>query len=236
MILVAAIVAATGWMAVTNQLVLYIHPRYIVFTIVMAVVALGLAVASAIVRPRDDDEQPQRPGALGIAALAVAGLFVIGIVVLPPATLSAETASQRDILGSTVANDVQPLDEAQDASDATFASFTVRDWASLLRQTEDLGFYAGKPVDVVGFVVADPAAPNDVFLVSRFMVTCCAVDAQPTGVPVYSPGWQERLAVDDWVRVTGEFTANPSPASEQSIAIDPASLEVVEQPSEPYLY
>lgn len=236
MILTSAIVAATAWLALSGQLVLYIHPRYIVFTVVMSVVALGLAIAAAIVQPHDDDEQPQRPGLFGIAAVVVAAVFVVGLVVLPPATLSAETASQRDIVGSTAGSDAQSIESADATPTEAFANFTVVDWSSLLRQTGDLAFYADKPVDVVGFIVADADAPQDVFLVSRFIVTCCAVDAQPIGVPVYSPGWQQRLAVDDWVRVTGEFATNPAAGSTQPLAVDPASVEIVEQPSEPYLY
>lgn len=235
-ILTAAIVAATAWLAVSGQLVLYIHPRYIVFTVVMAVIALALSIAAVLVQPHDDDDEAQRPGGLGIAAVVVAAVFVVGLVALPPATLSAETASQRDIVGSTAGSDAQLVEDADAAPTEAFAKFTVVDWSSLLRQTGDLEFYAGKPVDVVGFIVADADAPQDVFLVSRFIVTCCAVDAQPVGVPVYSPGWQQRLAVDDWVRVTGEFTTNPAAASTQPLAIDPAAVEIVEQPSEPYLY
>lgn len=235
MILTAAIVAATAWLAVSGQLVLYIHPRYIVFTVVMSVIALALSIAAVLVQPHDDDE-PQRPGVLGIAAVVVAAVFVVGLVALPPATLSAETASQRDIVGSTAGSDAQSVEDADAAPTEAFAKFTVVDWSSLLRQTGDLDFYAGKPVDVVGFIVADADAPQDVFLVSRFIVTCCAVDAQPVGVPVYSPGWQQRLAVNDWVRVTGEFTTNPAAQSTQPLAIDPAAVEIVEQPSEPYLY
>jgi uncharacterized repeat protein (TIGR03943 family) len=231
--LISAVLAATLWIAASGQLVLYIHPRYLVFTVVMTVIALGLAVASALVRPRDEDGE--RSGPLGVVALVVAGLFVLGIVTLPATTLSAETASQRDITGSLVAADAQSVEDASTTPTAAFAAFTVVDWASLLRQTSDLDFYAGKPVDVVGFIVPDPEAA-DVFYVSRFVVTCCAVDAQPTGIPVYLPGWQQDFAVDDWVQVSGEFAANPSDGSAQPVAVDPARVDPVEQPGEPYLY
>lgn len=239
-ILIGAAVAATVWLAVGNQLVLYIHPRYIVFTVIMAGIALALAVASVVVRPRDDDDEdaPSRGIARGlsITALTLSVLFAAALIVLPPATLSSATASQREINSSAVGPETQSVVGADAAPVGAFASFTVVDWASLLRQTNDLDFYDGKPVDVVGFITADPDDPQNVFYVSRFVVTCCAVDAQPAGIPVYLANWADTYQLDQWVQVTGEFGANPSRSSTQAIALTPDSVIGVDQPSEPYLY
>ena len=128
--------------------------------------------------------------------------------------------------------------DAASSSDAAFAKFTVLDWASLLRQTSDLAFYDGKPVDVTGFITADPDDPQNVFYVSRFVITCCAVDAQPVGVPVYSPNWSDSYAVDDWVEVTGSFGANQSSRSTQPLAVQPSvdGIVGIEEPDDPYLF
>jgi len=59
--LITAISAVALWLAASGQLVLYIHPRYIVFTVIMAAIALVLvvaAVASAASRRRRDEEAP----------------------------------------------------------------------------------------------------------------------------------------------------------------------------------
>ena len=125
---------------------------------------------------------------------------------------------------------------AASAPIAAFASFTVLDWASLLRQTSDVGFYAGKPVTVQGFIVPDPDDPDNVFYVSRFFVTCCAVDAQPAGIPVHYPGWASSFATDDWVDVSGEISTNPSRTSTQPLAVIPDAVVPIEQPSDPYLF
>ncbi|HEV7949157.1 MAG TPA: TIGR03943 family protein, partial [Glaciihabitans sp.] len=125
---------------------------------------------------------------------------------------------------------------AENASEGAFATFTVLDWASLLRQTSDTAFYADKPVDVTGFITEDADDPDNVFYVSRFVITCCAVDAQPVGVPVYMPGWRDEMALDDWVQLTGQFVANPSTSSAQQIALAPESVTPVGEPSEPYLF
>ena len=234
-------VVATIVLAFGNQLVLYIHPRYVIFTVIMAIVALAFTIASLVVRvaPDDDDDEP-RPRRLGRwfagAAAVLSGLFAIAMVVLPPATLTSATATQREINSTAIGTETQSVSDAEGAPAGAFATFTVVDWASLLRQTSDLDFYAGKPVDVVGFITPDADDPQNVFYVSRFVVTCCALDAQPAGIPVYLANWESQYSIDQWVRATGEFTTNPSQRSTQSIALDPADVTPVEQPSEPYLY
>lgn len=238
MILVAIASVATVVLAVGNQLVLYIHPRYIVFTVVLVVIALALAAASVLASRSHDDDEPSRGWSrlLSVAAIVVAGALALGMLALPPATLTSATAQQRDINSSTIGADAQDVESAAAAPTGASASFTVVDWASLLRQTNDLDFYEGKPVDVVGFITPDADDPENVFYVSRFFVTCCAVDAQPAGVPVYSPGWAAQFEADDWVQVTGEFSANPSSGSTEPLAVTPDQVLPTDQPSEPYLF
>ena len=239
---------ATLWLAVTDRLVLYIHPRYEAFTVVMAVAGLVLAVAHVLRSDRSGerdhghdhehahDEPPEAAPErlLSIGALALSAALAAGAVLLPPATLSAATASQRDITTAQVSSSAS-LDDAASADTATFLRYTVAEWSSLLAQTSDPAFFAGKPADVLGFVTPDPDAA-DVFYVSRFTITCCAVDAQPVGVPVYLPDWQTRFAADDWVQVSGEFAANRSADSTAVIALVPTEVTGADEPSDPYLY
>jgi len=252
-LLIGVLAIGTVWLAITNQLVLYIHPRYLVFTVIMAVVALAFAVARVVVSGRreagrhhaghahehDDDDDPvgERPlqRVLSVSALVLAGALAAGAVLLPPATLSAATASQRDITTAQTNLDAASLESASSADGPAFSRYTVLEWSSLLAQTSDPLFYAGKPVDVTGFITPDPDAA-DVFYVSRFMITCCAVDAQPVGVPVFLPDWQSQFSADDWVQVTGEFASNRSPQSTAPIALAPEEVIGVDEPSDPYLY
>ncbi|MDO7882276.1 TIGR03943 family putative permease subunit [Salinibacterium soli] len=236
-VLVGLAAVATVVLAATGQLVLYIHPRYVVFTVIMVVLAFLLVLASALLSKPDDEDAPASPfsKALSVGAVALAALLAVAMVALPAATLSSATADQRDINSTAIGASDTDLEDAAAVPTAEFAAFTVLDWASLLRQTTDLAFYRDKPVDVVGFITPDASDP-DVFYVSRFFVTCCAVDAQPAGVPVYLPGWASQFEADDWVRVTGQFAANPSSGSAEPLAIDPDDVLAVEQPSEPYLF
>lgn len=234
-------VAAIGWLAATGRLGLYIHPRYFVFTVVMAALATVAAVLAAAFLPtvREDDdghdhgEAPRSPRArrwaLGASAALVA-LTTAALVVLPPTTLTTTTVEQRDLNASAALNA-----EAPDLVAGDGAGFGVKDWAGLLRQGADADFLADAAPDITGFVTPAPDDP-DVFYVARFLVTCCAVDAQPLGVPVRLPGWDEEYPVDGWVRVTGSFVHNPSPTSMLPVVLAPASVERIEQPADPYVY
>jgi uncharacterized repeat protein (TIGR03943 family) len=244
-------VVAIVWLAATGQLGLYIHPRYYEFTVVMAVLAGIVVVAAfALVPGAADDHaeddghdhggpvRPQRRDAIWLGATAVITAATVGaLLVLPPTTLTSATVDQRDLNASeSTAGDVAGSADAVDLVGSDTASFTVKDWASLLRQGAGEEYFAGKTVDVTGFVTPDTDDPENVFYVARFVVTCCAVDAQPVGVPVYAPGWQDDYEVDSWVHATGSFTTNPSTSSAQSVALQPAEITPVEQPAEPYVY
>ncbi|HKU35691.1 MAG TPA: TIGR03943 family protein [Paenarthrobacter sp.] len=243
-VLVLVGLTATIWLGITGQLVLYIHPRYIVFTIIMAVIAAVLALAAFVLAPAAEDGHDHGghddtaaagswrrmlPTAVSIVTVVVAA---VGLLVLPPATLTTATVSQRDLNGSASA---LTLKEPAVPGKGDYSAFTVRDWASLLRSGAGLDFFADKPATVTGFVTPDKNDP-DVFFVTRFVVTCCAVDAQPIGVPVYHPGWQNDFKADSWVTVSSTFRANPNPAGQESIVLIPDVITPTTQPAQPYVY
>ncbi|ODA42118.1 TIGR03943 family protein [Desulfosporosinus sp. BG] len=55
---------------------------------------------------------------------------------------------------------------------------------------------------LTGFVYKDPKLAKNQFVLSRFVITCCIVDATPIGVIVESPD-APKLKADTWVEVTG---------------------------------
>lgn len=224
---------AALWLGATHQLNLYIHPRYIVFTVVLSLIAVVLATLSFI-GPRDHDAPKQRTAAsLGVACLCAAA--VVGLLVAKPTILTTATATQRGI-NSGVNIGMKTTDAVPLFGGGDYESFTVKDWASLLGQTSEISFYQGKSADIVGFVAPDPDDAQNTFFVSRFVISCCAVDARPIGVPVYMPGWRSQYKPDDWVHVKGGFISNPSTQSGQRIVVKPEAILAVPQPKEPYVY
>ncbi|WP_284755324.1 TIGR03943 family protein [Arthrobacter sp. efr-133-R2A-120] len=245
---------ATIWLGLTGQLALYIHPRYFVFTVIMAVIAGVLALAAFALAPTAKDEHGHNDGdghehdgdaharndghgsrwgwlwPLGSVLTIVAA--VVALLILPPSTLTTATVAQRDLNGSASA---LTLKAPALPGKGDYSAFTVRDWASLLRSGAGQDFFADKTATVTGFISADKTDPN-VFFVTRFVVTCCAVDAQPIGVPVYHPGWQNEFKTDSWVTLTSSFRANPNPASREAIVLIPHTINPTAQPAQPYVY
>lgn len=234
-ILLFVIAVATLWLAATGRLTLYIHQRYIVFTTSMAVVALVMASASVITQSRAYQQTHfiwWRRVAACVMVCMVAGMALF----VPPTALTTTTATQRGInKGAVTRLSTEKLSQASIFAQRDYSRLTIKEWAGLLAQTHDSAFYRGKTVNLTGFVTPD-TADAQIFYVSRFVVTCCAVDAQAVGVPVYAPGWRERYQPNSWVTVTGDFAAHPQQRPQQPIVIMPRSVTSTTQPKEPYEY
>ena len=172
-------------------------------------------------------------------------MVLVAAYALPARTLSSGTADQRSAnfnsiqaqpsgsgtgsgAGSTAGGDTLAL------FGADTSRLTVADWALAFNLRSTPASYVGKEVDVVGFVFHPKGTPEDIFYVSRFSVTCCAVDARPLGVPVYSPGWQEEFKEDSWVHLTGSFAETEEDISEP-VVVTPKNIEPTEQPEHPYV-
>jgi uncharacterized repeat protein (TIGR03943 family) len=219
-----------------QQLTLYTSPRYVLFTAVFnAISAAACSVGFILTAWR------MGKGDIGNLVrwrpsftLLIAGLVLVAAYALPARTLSSDIAEQR----SDNFNSTQVKPSGTDNTLALFgtdtARLTIADWVSAFNLKTSPSFYTGKKVDVVGFVFHPKSAPSDVFYVSRFRVTCCAVDAKPIGVPVYSPGWQEKFEEDSWVRVAGSFTGTDQDIAEPAI-VTPQSIERTDRPENPYV-
>ena len=286
---VLAVALCTLWLALVGHLDLYINPRYDLFTIVLAAVAVPASVAGLVAVARGhghahDDEHEhavhdhaagdaerggqtaheragdaerdgqtayeragdaaravrrRSPGAArvtravvgGIAAAATVGVTV-AMLVLPPTTLSARTAQQRSVDTPTLSNATGTQDVALLGSEGVDTSeYGVKDWAALIRQTTDTSALVGKPVELEGFVV--PGADGS-FTLTRFVISCCAVDAQPVGLGVVTDG--ALPDADQWVRVTGKLAANPDQSADARIVIRAATVRGIDQPTDPYEY
>ena len=236
--LIAALASSTLWLGATGQLELYIAPRHVLFATTMSVIGLVAALGSALRLTVDHHAAQLSPWSSRLAAAASATALIAAgtLLVLPPATLTSATATQRDINSTAIGDGGTALTDAAGASSAAFANFSILDWASLLKQTSDAGFYDGKAVAAVGFISEDPEDPENMFYVSRFLITHCAIDAQPVGVPVYLENWKSTFAEDQWIEASGAFVTNRSQESSQPLVLLPDDITGIDQPADPYLY
>lgn len=226
-------IIATGWLALTGQLGLYIHPRYFGFTVAVIALALVATVAAFALLPTGGDDHDHDHEAVGparrrlrVAGHAVAGIgLAVALLVLPPAALTSSTVQQRDL--NAVETDTVTLVGADPAG------FALRDWAALLADPGTALAYAGQQATLSGFVTTASDGNPDLFFLARFVVTCCTVDAQPVGVPVAVQGWADQYPVDGWLEVTGTFVTT---GEEGTVVLKPSTITPIDQPAQPYDY
>jgi putative membrane protein len=204
-----------------GALYFYIHPIYVIPTVVTGLILLALAAAAG----RHGHARVSRAGVTLLVVPLALGFL------LPPRPLGLAAVSQRGGDAATFGR----LDEpAEFRVEGNPAAYTVKDWVRAMQRDPEPGRHAGKPVKVTGFVYRDAKLPEGWFMVARFVVKCCAVDATPVGVPVRAPGG--RLPPEGgWVAVDGSWEV-VEVKGERRAVVAPASVAAIEQPAQPYLY
>lgn len=224
--------SATVWLAATGRLALYIHPRYVVFTTVMSVIAAILILASFALLPDSADHpQPSRRRGSSMAILGCLGFAALALLLVPPSTLSVETAQQREV-NQTLGSTTMTSSSLAAPTDADYSHFRLRDWAAAIQLAAKPGVIAGRPFDGTGFVSPTGAHRSDLFYLTRFVVTCCAVDAQPVGVPISEAGWRGIRTLGSWVHVKGVL--GPDPRDPSRSVVIPTSIVPIHEPDQPY--
>ena len=160
-------------------------------------------------------------------------ISVVMLLVIQPAALTSLTVSQRVMnSGANATSDAR--ESAILKERGSYTNFTIKDWSLLLSQSSDPKQYQNKPAKVSGFITA--SKDENVFFVSRFVVTCCALDARPIGVPVYSPGWRKTFAPDQWVETSGVFIANPNTNATERTVLSPDYVRPIDKEKNQYVY
>ena len=162
--------------------------------------------------------------------LAVA---VFGLIYTPRA-FASQTAIQRGISETLTLTRTQPQRFARAAAPE---ERTVIDWIRLINVYPEPDAYASEAVDVKGFTIHPEGWPNDYVMVSRFVLTCCAADAYPVGLPVKLAEGRTKAdyPVDNWIQVRGAMTTETLDNRRQ-LAIASAEISEIEEPKNPYEY
>ncbi|MCG3207089.1 MAG: putative two-component membrane permease complex subunit SMU_746c [Anaerolineae bacterium] len=215
----------------SGSLLFYINERFIWLTFLAA---LGLVLVGASYRYRPHHAHPadHQHGQLSWAGLLLVFSPVILGLIVPPKPLGAAAMSNRDV-------SLKSLTSAGAPTNSTVLSKprgekNILDWVVEFQSAKDPAAFAGQEAKVTGFVYRDERfAPNE-FMVSRFVVSCCAADAAPIGLVVRAENGSD-FASDAWVEVTGQFTPGQF-AGESLPLLAAASVSPTDVPEQPYLY
>ncbi|MGH2415387.1 MAG: TIGR03943 family putative permease subunit [Microcystaceae cyanobacterium] len=237
----------------TGQLKLLIHPNYFWLVLVTSIVLLLLSIFRGIQllsawRRRDlvSDSSavmqhitlfPPGWGSGVLIAAALAGFLIA------PQVLSSQTALQRGV------TDALPLTRSQPQSFRTPTKPEARsliEWVRTLNAYPEPDAYQGQTAKVTGFVVHLPQLPDNYLLISRFILTCCAVDAYPVGIPVKLNQSRNAYPPDTWLEIEGEMmteslpvdraTMSTPPSNKRQLVLAAKSLKQIPTPADPYGY
>lgn len=172
----------------------------------------------------------------------LSGWISLGIVALPVifGVLTPSKPLDSRAVDSPITNDFSSISGAADTARLNIApqNRTILDWVSVFATADTPETLNGQPADVVGFVYRDASLLRqpDQFMVARFVMSCCAADAQAIGLVVQ---WDDAatLREDRWVRVRGTIAIGEFDGALVPIIIaDDQGVEAIDQPQNPYLY
>ena len=219
----------------TGKLGLLIHPRYYSLSVVagFSLLSVGGLKAFKLLRPTPSSNVRHLtlfpPGWMSGLFLAAA---LVGLLITPQPFMS-QTAIRQGVSDSlalttrakpqTFRGSIQP--EAR----------SLIDWVRTLEIYPEPDAYVGQRVKVQGFVIYPPELPEQYFTLSRFVITCCAADAYPVGLPVKLTQSRRAYAPDTWLEIEGQMITETL-AGKRQLIIQAKSLKPITEPKNPYAY
>ena len=222
------IVVTMLFIASQGDLTLYIHPRYILFTVVS--VSIGLAIYTYTLFSSDKaggNAAKNQTTILGYLPLLI---VAISALILSPVSLSQLLASDRS--SESTQNSVEKTSHSTlDTFSTDLTRFSIADWNNLLASGATQDQIVGKQAKLEGFLYEDNTGQ---LFIARFRLTCCAVDATPLAVPIVATQELEALELGSWVELEGDFVDTAT--SSYQFKLDVKSFTQIEEPDEPYIF
>jgi uncharacterized repeat protein (TIGR03943 family) len=164
---------------------------------------------------------------------------VLAAAILSPSALSRTTLANRAAVSSTAGGAPMPswtstskdnVESILSANPNQPVPVEVTDLITVSRSPQQMSGFEGRKVRSVGFLVSQTGSSPKLV---RWIMWCCAADAQPVAVDLTgntSGNWKE----SDWLEVTGtaHFT---SVLGQMRASIDVESIKPTQEPDEPYL-
>ena len=237
------VVAITAWGILmlkywlTGKLYLLIHPDYFWLAILAGIALLvigffkGLQIWKHRRRPEVSNASHISLFPPGWGSFLLLTAAILGLIITPRA-FASQTALDRGVTESISATRTQPQ-----AFRATVRpeERSLVDWVRTVNVYPEPDAYIGQKVKVQGFVIHQPNVTEDYMFLARFVLTCCAADAYPVGLPVQISGSLQQYPPDTWLEIEGQMTTQII-AQKRQLTIKANALKKIPQPQNPYSY
>lgn len=112
---------------------------------------------------------------------------------------------------------------------------TLIDWIRTLDVYPEPDAYSGLPARIEGFAVHSPQLPETYLTLTRFVITCCAADAYPVGLPVKLGRSRQAYPQDHWFRVEGRM-ATETLNDRRQLVLVAETITPIPEPENPFMY
>lgn len=230
----------------TGKIRLLLHPNYIWLAYSAGFVLLGLAafkIAQAVWRASKQRRKSRSPNSLSNPAMQHLSLFppgwssalLLAVAIFglqfTPQPFASQVALDRGVTDTLTLTRSQPQSFRANTKPE---DRSIIDWIRTLNVYPEPDAYTGQKVSVEGFVIHLPEVPETHIGIARFVITCCAADVYPVGLPVKLPdGNRSAYPVDKWFRVEGEMITETL-AGKRQLVINAKSLTEISAPANPY--
>ncbi len=223
------------YLIIIDDINLYIHPRFVSFSLVTAIIAAIYGLIIIFLNRKSFTIKAYVPK-FYISALIFVIVVGFGFPAMP---LSAVTAEKRiDNLNNTnlylEPNSYDPrLNKLLDKEDKD-----INDWVYIVINYQNKEYFKNQKVNLNGFVLPDKNYSSGFFYITKFTITCCAVDATPVGLSVRYD-WMDEFAVNDWVELEGDIELRFRDEENKLnpyVIIYPDTIRKIDPPEDPYLF
>lgn len=224
---------------VHQKLTLLIHPNYIGLVVGAGIVLIAIALYRiwTLVQLRRSKQPLPAVAHLnllppGVGSVLLLSVAVLGLIITPQ-PFASQTAIQRGVGEIATLTQVKPQSFRVSVNPE---SRTIIDWQRTLQVAPEPDDYTGQKVKVKGFVVHPKDLAPNYFLITRFIVTCCAADAYPVSFPVkLESGDRANYNPDRWVEVSGNMMTETL-NNKRQLVIQPKQIQPIDRPKNPYDY
>lgn len=249
-----------------GKITLFIHPKmtkYIIFTVVIFIILISQQVkkleSSSVKKFKYSYliflvpiilATVVNPTTLSAKVIANKGVEISKQINSLEMTIESSDVVSSNIEDSFTGTDLIPTDSiptvAQQDNEVQYESsnYNTEDGAIFLETidtiTSNLTGILGQETEIEGFIYLQDGFEENQFVVSRYMMNCCAADAQIIGILCYYTGDFEFKA-DQWVKVTGIIDKTMYKSIDQEEEIEMALIKVAEiqlskAPEDLYVY
>ncbi len=221
-----------AWLCLTDAALNYVRPSLVPYVLAGAVVLmlLGLLPPLGLLHRRSSgrgDGDGHGHGSTRVGRLLLVPVLVV--VLVQPAALGSYAASSRAAVPGGSDGIFPPLaPPVRGAVPMIITEFVMRALHDPSRSLE------GVPVRLVGFVA--PGEGEEAYRLTRFVIFCCAADAEALQVVVRGDGTRWRR--DQWLEVEGRWLPRPVAGAEDTNPPPPVLIadvvHPIAQPRRPY--